>query len=69
MAKVPTNELNSAAAQFLGARVLYTVLYMTARNEAYSYLRTGAFAWSVSIPVVLLFNAANRAASVGDKLL
>jgi hypothetical protein len=39
--------------------VLYTTLYMTVRSEAASYLRTGAWAWSVAIPIYGLIRAGN----------
>jgi hypothetical protein len=51
--------LNTLAAEYTGARVLYTTLYMTVRSEAASYLRTGVWAWSVAIPIYGLIRAGN----------
>jgi hypothetical protein len=59
MAKMPSWELSILAAEHLGVRVLYSVLYMTARSEAVSYLRSGVYAWSVGIPFYGLWKAAN----------
>jgi len=59
MAKMPSRELNTLAAEYLGVRVLYSVLYMTARSEAVSYLRSSVYAWSVGIPFYGLWKAAN----------
>ena len=52
--------MNFLAAEYLGTRVLYTALYMTVKTETASYLRTGAYAWSLSIPLYVLWKAGSR---------
>ncbi|KAL4929989.1 MAPEG family protein [Aspergillus undulatus] len=59
VAKLPTSELNTLSLEYLGARLLYMAAYMGARSEAVSYVRTGLWAWSVSIPVLALVKAGN----------
>lgn len=54
--------MNSLAANYLMARVVYTGLYMTVKSEAASYLRSTAYAWSLGIPLYVLWNAGNRLA-------
>lgn len=51
MAKLPADEMNTLAAEYIGARILYTALYMGVRSEGLSYLRTGVWAWSMAIPI------------------
>ena len=57
MAKLPADELNVLAVEYIGARILYTAVYMSVRSEALSYLRTGVWAWSLSIPIWGLIRA------------
>ncbi|KAJ5818084.1 hypothetical protein N7474_003675 [Penicillium riverlandense] len=57
LAKLPAKDLNSLAFEYLGARLLYTAIYMGVRSEAASYLRTGVWAWSISIPIWALYKA------------
>ncbi|KAL2864195.1 uncharacterized protein BJX67DRAFT_361901 [Aspergillus lucknowensis] len=57
VAKLPTSELNTLSLEYLGARLLYMATYMGARSEAISYVRTGLWAWSVSIPIMALVKA------------
>ncbi|GFF32261.1 hypothetical protein IFM51744_03323 [Aspergillus udagawae] len=57
LAKLPSSDLNTLSLEFIGARLLYTALYMGAKSEAISYLRTGVWAWSVSIPIWGLIQA------------
>ncbi|KAL2857136.1 hypothetical protein BJY01DRAFT_242529 [Aspergillus pseudoustus] len=57
VAKIPTSELNVLSLEYLGARLLYMAAYMGARSEAISYVRTGLWAWSVSIPIMALVKA------------
>ncbi|EAW11084.1 uncharacterized protein ACLA_067200 [Aspergillus clavatus NRRL 1] len=57
LAKLPSNELNTLSLEYVGARLLYTALYMGTKSEAVSYLRTGVWAWSVSIPIWGLIKA------------
>ncbi|KAL4973162.1 hypothetical protein BDW66DRAFT_168856 [Aspergillus desertorum] len=57
VAKLPANELNTLSLEYLGARLLYMAAYMGARSETVSYVRTGLWAWSVSIPILALVKA------------
>ncbi|EED17425.1 conserved hypothetical protein [Talaromyces stipitatus ATCC 10500] len=57
LAKLPSSELNTLAVEYIGARLLYTAVYLGVRSEAASYLRTGIWAWSISIPVWGLIKA------------
>ncbi|KAF3396382.1 hypothetical protein F1880_006756 [Penicillium rolfsii] len=59
LAKLPAKDLNWFAFDYLGARVLYTMAYMGVKSEAASYLRTGLWAWSISIPILVLFKSAH----------
>ncbi|KAL4751961.1 hypothetical protein BDW72DRAFT_192470 [Aspergillus terricola var. indicus] len=57
VAKLPADELNTLSLEYLGARILYMAAYMGARSEAVSYVRTGLWAWSISIPILALVKA------------
>ena len=57
LAKLPAKDLNELAFEYLGARILYTAVYMGVRSEAASYLRTGIWAWSLSLPIMALYRA------------
>lgn len=57
LAKLPSSDLNTLSLEYIGARLLYTALYMGAKSEAVSYLRTGVWAWSISIPIWGLIQA------------
>ncbi|OJJ59878.1 hypothetical protein ASPSYDRAFT_903118 [Aspergillus sydowii CBS 593.65] len=59
VAKLPTKELNVLSLEYIGVRLLYMATYMGARSEAISYVRTGLWAWSVSIPILALIKAGN----------
>ncbi|KAJ5461795.1 uncharacterized protein N7458_003347 [Penicillium daleae] len=59
LANLPAKDLNWFALDYLGARVLYTMAYMGVKSEAASYLRTGLWAWSISIPILVLLKSAN----------
>ncbi|OQE16715.1 hypothetical protein PENSTE_c023G00497 [Penicillium steckii] len=59
LAKLPSRDLNYMAVDYLAARVLYTAVYMGVKSELGSYLRTGIWAWSISIPIWLLLRAGN----------
>ena len=54
--------MNFCAAEYLTARLLYTTIYMSVTSEAASYLRSGVYAWSVGIPIYVLWKAGNRLA-------
>lgn len=58
--------MNTLALNYLGARVLYTALYMGVRSERAAYLRTGAWAWGVSVPVYIFYRAGNIALDMRD---
>lgn len=60
VANLPAKDLNVLAFEYLGARLLYTAVYMVVRSEAASYLRTGVWAWSISIPILALYKAGKR---------
>jgi uncharacterized MAPEG superfamily protein len=62
-AKLDTREMNTLAADYLLLRVVYTGLYMTVKSEAASYLRSTAYAASVSVPLYVLWKAGNRIAA------
>ncbi|OJJ02408.1 hypothetical protein ASPVEDRAFT_193129 [Aspergillus versicolor CBS 583.65] len=59
VAKLPTKELNILSLEYIGVRLLYMATYMGARSEAISYVRTGLWAWSISIPILALVKAGN----------
>ncbi|EXJ67673.1 uncharacterized protein A1O5_09019 [Cladophialophora psammophila CBS 110553] len=59
-AKLDARDLNTCAAEYLVARTLYSVLYMTVRSERASYLRSAVWAWSVGIPAYVLWKAGWR---------
>ncbi|KIX99749.1 uncharacterized protein Z520_04385 [Fonsecaea multimorphosa CBS 102226] len=64
-ANLDPKELNTCAAEYLVARTLYSVLYMTVRSERASYLRSAVWAWSVGIPVYVLWKAGMRCVDGG----
>lgn len=64
-AKVDTKEMNFCAAEYLAARVLYSVLYMSVRSETASYLRSAVYVWSVGIPFYVLWKAGKKIAEEG----
>lgn len=57
---MPTRDLNIYAGEYLAARLVYSVVYMTVKSEAASYLRTGVWAWGMSIPLYVLWKAGNK---------
>ncbi|KAJ9640632.1 hypothetical protein H2204_003261 [Knufia peltigerae] len=60
---LPTRDLNICAAEYLTARVVYSVLYMTVRSEAASYLRSAVYFYSVGIPFYVLWKAGWKVAA------
>jgi hypothetical protein len=62
-----TRELNFCAAEYLAARVLYSVLYVTVQSEKTSYLRSAAYFWSVGIPFYVLWKAGWKMAEGGEE--
>ncbi|KAJ5763306.1 hypothetical protein N7533_001987 [Penicillium manginii] len=67
LAKLPAKDLNYMALDYLAARALYTAVYMGVKSELGSYLRTGIWAWSISIPIWVLIRA-GKAVNAGDSL-
>ena len=57
IAKMPAEDLNSTALSFFVARTMYIGLYMAIKNDTLAYARTGAYAWSISIPIIALWKA------------
>jgi hypothetical protein len=48
------------AVSFFTARALYMALYMTVKSDTLAYARTGAYAWSISIPIMVLWRAGQK---------
>jgi len=65
-ANLPTRDLNLAAAEYIGARIVYTAIYMSVKSEAVSYLRTGVYAWGLGVPLWVLWKAGVK---VRDEML
>lgn len=65
-AKLEPAELNTCAAEYLGTRVLYSLLYMTVRGEAASYLRSASYFVNLSIPLWVLWKAGQKVAASAD---
>lgn len=57
VAKLPAEDLNSAAMSFLVARTLYIGLYMGIKNNGLALARTGVYAWSITIPTLVMWKA------------
>lgn len=58
-ASLPAKDLNNAALTFLAARTLYMGLYLSIKSDTLAYARTGVYAWSISIPMLVLWKAGN----------
>lgn len=56
--KMPAAELNHLGMQYLGARLVYTALYIYTSSEALSYLRTLVWGWSAALPILAILRAA-----------
>ena len=54
---MPAKDLNSMALGFFGARALYVALYLTIKSDKLAYARTAAYAWSIAIPMMGLWQA------------
>ncbi|CZT22834.1 uncharacterized protein RCC_08540 [Ramularia collo-cygni] len=61
VAKLPAKDLNSAALNFFVARTVYTALYITVKNDVVAFARTGAYFWSIGIPMMTLWRAGQAA--------
>lgn len=51
---------------FFEARALYVALYLTVKSDTLAYARTAAYAWSIAIPIMGLWQAGKVAAARGD---
>lgn len=63
---IPTRDLNICAAEYLAARVVYSVLYMAVRSEAASYLRSAVYFYSIGIPFYVLWKAGCKVAGAAQ---
>ncbi|KXL43059.1 MAG: hypothetical protein FE78DRAFT_153129, partial [Acidomyces sp. 'richmondensis'] len=63
MAKLPPQDLNATAFSFIGARIVYIALYTTVSNDVIALTRTGAYAWSIGIPLISLWHAGQKIAA------
>lgn len=61
-AHLPAKDLNTAAVTFLAARTVYMGLYMGIKSDALAFARTGVYAWSISIPLLVFWRAGNAMA-------
>jgi uncharacterized MAPEG superfamily protein len=58
------SDLNSTAMSFFTARTLYMALYLGVKSEnGLAYARTGAYTWSIAIPIWALWKAGERVAA------
>jgi hypothetical protein len=65
ISKLPAEELNKAAVQYLGLMVLYTVLHIGIEKEGFSLARSGVWGVSLLVPGVVIWRARCVGASVG----
>ena len=69
ISRLPASDLNNAALSFFTARTLYMALYLGIKGEnGLAYARTGAYAWSVSIPIWGLWKAGEAMNRAGREL-
>jgi len=53
--------MNTAALEYIGARIVYTALYTgVRRSEAASYARSGVYGLSLAVPCWVLWRASGR---------
>lgn len=64
VAGLPAKDMNSMALSFFTARTVYMGLYMAIKSDTLAYARTGAYAWSISIPIMCLWKAGQKMAEV-----
>lgn len=57
VAQIPAKDMNSMALGFFEARALYVALYLTIKSDKLAYARTAAYAWSIAIPIMGLWQA------------
>ncbi|KAK4939079.1 hypothetical protein LTR10_020565 [Elasticomyces elasticus] len=62
-------QMNVCAAEYLAARVVYSVLYMTVKSEKASYLRSAVYFYSVGIPFYVLWKAGWKMAATEKRAL
>ncbi|KXT12808.1 hypothetical protein AC579_1821 [Pseudocercospora musae] len=62
VAKLPVEDLNSVAWSFFTSRALYMALYLGVKSDMLAPARTGAYVWSISIPIMALWRAGKVAA-------
>jgi len=66
---LPAPDLNKAALSFFTARTLYMAFYLSIRSEnGWAYARTGAYAWSVAVPIWGLWKAGEAMDRAGREL-
>jgi hypothetical protein len=59
---LPASDLNNTALSFFTARTLYMALYLGVKSEnGLAYARTGAYTWSIAVPIWALWKAGERA--------
>ena len=58
--------MNNMALGFFEARALYVALYLTVKSDTLAYARTAAYAWSIAIPIMGLWQAGKVVAARGD---
>jgi uncharacterized MAPEG superfamily protein len=56
-AGLPTEDMNSSAAQYLGLRVLYTLYYIGVEDNFLALARTGVWGLSIAVPCWTLWKA------------
>lgn len=57
VAQLPAEDMNAICMSFFAARTIYTGIYMAIKSDTLAYARTGAYAWSISIPIMCLWKA------------
>lgn len=62
LAKLPAEDINTMAMSYLASRVLYTITYIGITNETLSYARSGAWGWSLWLPIMGIVRAAKTMA-------
>jgi hypothetical protein len=54
---------------FFTARTLYMALYLGVKSEnGLAYARTGAYAWSIAVPIWALWKAGEAVATAGREV-
>jgi uncharacterized MAPEG superfamily protein len=64
MSHLPASDMNNTALSFFTARTLYMALYLGIKSEnGLAYARTGAYAWSIVVPIWGLWKAGEAVAA------